>query len=277
MFVQDNIAAAESLPPLSQTRIYWWQVSLVLTQLQGLYDGYQYARNGTGTVTFRNIEFLSLQPELYDLMTEYGGLQPASATPATESHCSALIVLTDNNADVLIAQTAWESLNNLMRIFKLYDFPFTTDGVSGQTVAAERVSFSSYPGTLNSGDDWYVLSSGLVVQETTIGYYYSNLTALMLPDSVFEYVRNIIANRIADSSPAWVDAFSPHNSGTYNNQWGVFDLNLFTPGEPLVNSTFVLLEQNPGLVAVNDLSQMLQSNRYFAGCLWPIYYDLYSI
>ena len=265
-FVQANIAAAEALPPLDQSRIYWWQVSLVQAQLQGLYNGYQYARNGTGRVTLRNIEFLSLQPELYDLLSEYGGLQPAYATSATESHCSALIVLTEGNDDVLIAQTAWESLNNLMRIFKLYDFPFSTDGVSEETVAAERVSFSSYPGTLNSGDDWYVLSSGLVVQETTIGYYFNNLTSLMLPDSVYEYVRNIVANRIAGSSPAWADAFSLYNSGTYNNQWGVFDLNLFAPGEPLVNNTFVLLEQNPGFIAVNDLSQMLQANRYFAGC-----------
>ena len=56
----------------------------------------------------------------------------------------------------------------MMRIYKLYDFPLTVDGHSGK-VAADRVSFSAYPGTLFSADDFYVLSSGMVVQETTLG------------------------------------------------------------------------------------------------------------
>ena len=57
----------------------------------------------------------------------------------------------------------------MLRVHKLYDFPFTLDGTSKQQVPAVRSSFSSYPATLFSLDDFYVLSSGLVVQETTIG------------------------------------------------------------------------------------------------------------
>ena len=60
----------------------------------------------------------------------------------------------------------------MMRIYKLYDFPFTLDGSErgAERVPAARISFSSYPGCLFSSDDFYMLSSGLVVQETTIGW-----------------------------------------------------------------------------------------------------------
>lgn len=42
----------------------------------------------------------------------------------------------------------------------------------GHEVPAAKVAFSSYPASLFSGDDYYALSSGLIVQETTIGNKY---------------------------------------------------------------------------------------------------------
>jgi hypothetical protein len=61
----------------------------------------------------------------------------------------------------------------MLRIYKLYDFDLSIDGTNlSKRVPAARSSFSSYPGSIFSGDDFYVLSSGLVVQETTIGYLF---------------------------------------------------------------------------------------------------------
>ena len=59
----------------------------------------------------------------------------------------------------------------MMRVYKLYDFPLTLDGTAAPTqqVPAVRAAFASYPASLFSGDDFYQLSSGLIVQETTIG------------------------------------------------------------------------------------------------------------
>jgi hypothetical protein len=57
----------------------------------------------------------------------------------------------------------------MLRVYKLYDFSYTLDGSSSERVPAIRTSFSSSPGVMYSGDDFYVLSSGMVVQETTIG------------------------------------------------------------------------------------------------------------
>lgn len=103
--------------------------------------------------------------------------------------------------------------------------------------------FSSYPGTIFSGDDFYILSSGLVsgtrlpgdpqvappqpgsppppfpspqvALETTIGNSNAALWKYLRPQgSVLEWLRNIVANRLARSGAEWATVFSQFNSGT---------------------------------------------------------------
>lgn len=77
---------------------------------------------------------------------------------------------------------------------------------------------SSYPASLFSGDDFYTMSSGLAMLETTIGN--SNVTLykqFVRPTTVLEWMRNLLANRLAGSGPEWVQVYSQFNSGTYNN------------------------------------------------------------
>ena len=105
-----------------------------------------------------------------DLANVFGMPGELDATPYfDQGHCSALIRLTPNNSDIYLAQATWSDLGSMLRVYKLYDFPFSLDGTSNQTVPAVRSSFSSYPASIFSGDDFYVLSTGLVVEETTIG------------------------------------------------------------------------------------------------------------
>ena len=198
------IQEAMQLPPLDPLRIYWYHVDLVLTQLGGMYDGYQHARHGAcitaldeytlsgvhaatdaragqGNLTENMLLYINLGGDMGDIMNALG---TPNARPARNAHCSGLLKLLENNKDIYIAQvclegaasithsagqTTWTAINGMLRAYKLYDFPFTLDGTSSQQVPAVRSSFSSYPGSIFSGDDFYVLSSGMVVQETTIG------------------------------------------------------------------------------------------------------------
>ena len=42
-------------------------------------------------------------------------------------------------------------------VYKTYDFPFTSTGLQGSPSVSNRVmSFSGYPASLVSGDDWFV-------------------------------------------------------------------------------------------------------------------------
>jgi hypothetical protein len=64
-----------------------------------------------------------------------------------------------------------------------------------------------------------------------------------LAAQVPDWARNMLANRLATDGPSWVQYFSQFNSGTYSNQWMVWDTKLFAPGQPLADNTLVVLEQ----------------------------------
>ena len=103
-----------------------------------------------------------------------------------------------------------------------------------------------------------------MTQETTIGNSNNDLWKYVVPQTVFEWVRTVVANRLAPTGARWSELFERHNSGTYNNQWMILNYNLFTPGKPLQPDTFWVLEQIPGSVHMADMTLFLEENGY-----WP--------
>ncbi|XP_009329100.1 PREDICTED: putative phospholipase B-like 2 [Pygoscelis adeliae] len=135
----------------------------------------------------------------------------------------------------------------MLRIIKKYTLPFRTSAGGNSQIPGSIQVFSSYPGTIFSGDDFYILSSGLVALETTIGNNNPARWKYLDPrGSVLEWLRNIVANRLARSGPEWAAVFRQFNSGTYNNQWMVVDYNAFTPGRASPpQGVLTVLEQIP--------------------------------
>ena len=86
----------------------------------------------------------------------------------------------------------------MLRIYKRYDLPLPLSDSDPTVVPGRTVTFSSYPGSLFSGDDFYEVSSGLVVVETTLGNNNQSLfNQFITPQSVLEFYRNVVANRLA--------------------------------------------------------------------------------
>lgn len=52
----------------------------------------------------------------------------------------------------------------MLRIYKVYNFEF----FNNDNLRAINQTFSSYPGTISSTDDFYVINKELVVLETTL-------------------------------------------------------------------------------------------------------------
>lgn len=72
-------------------------------------------------------------------------------------------------------------------------------------------------GFLESLDDFYILSSGLVLLQTTNNIYNKTLLKLVVPESLLAWQRVRVANMMADGGKSWADIFSKYNSGKLLN------------------------------------------------------------
>lgn len=256
-----------SIKSFAENSSYWKQVQLIYQQLKGLRDG------------FRSKSKMTISDQEFEVMNSFGDLfevgywkkqnrpdftkmdkQQINDYIDRHSHCSSLIKIADNFSDILFGHTTWFSYLTMTRMYKEYDFKF---GKSGNF----KVSFSGYPGTLSSVDDFYLTGNNLYVAETTNDLFNNTLYDSLDPQSqVLCSVRTIVANRLATTASEWVDIFLKYNSGTYNNQFMVLDLNkIDLSSKTLQPQTFMIVEQLPGDKSIKrDVTDVLLSNTYWA-------------
>uniref|UniRef100_A0A8C0EHG7 Phospholipase B-like n=1 Tax=Bubo bubo TaxID=30461 RepID=A0A8C0EHG7_BUBBB len=272
-YLEANLGWMEEQMGKGEDPEYWHQVRLALLQLKGLEDSY----NGRldfprGRFTLAPFGFLLLQlgGDLEDLESALNRSSPQRVLGS--GSCSALLKLLPGHRDLLVAHDTWTSYQSMLRIIKKYTLPFRA------LIPGSIQVFSSYPGTIFSGDDFYILSSGLVsgglvALETTIGNNNPARWKYLDPrGSVLEWLRNIVANRLARSGPEWAAVFR-----RYNNQWMVVDYNAFTPGRasPLPG-LLTVLEQIPGLVVAADQTELLYQQGYWASYNLPYFEEIFN-
>ncbi|XP_062501314.1 putative phospholipase B-like 2 [Corticium candelabrum] len=250
------------------TDSYWHQIGLALTQLNGIIEGYGNATNGMDgyEISRRGFLLLNIGGDLEDLETALGAPSEESSRVVGGGSCSALIKFLPDMSDVFVGHDTWTDFTTMLRIYKLYNFSFHAfNGGTNDFIPGHQVSFSSYPATIYSGDDFYILSSHLVTIETTIGNSNDKLWHFVQPvGQVLEWLRNIVANRLANTGEEWCKLFARYNSGTYNNEWMIVDYKQFVPGHKVQSDTLWVLEQIPGYVEYHDMSHVLNEKGYWA-------------
>ncbi|XP_055555441.1 putative phospholipase B-like 2 [Falco cherrug] len=278
-YLEANLGWMEEQMGKGEDPQYWHQVRLALLQLKGLEDSY----NGRldfpqGRFTLAPFGFLLLQlgGDLEDLESALNRSSPQRVLGS--GSCSALLKLLPGHQDLLVAHDTWTSYQSMLRIIKKYTLPFRASASGNSQIPGSIQVFSSYPGTIFSGDDFYILSSGLVALETTIGNNNPARWKYLDPrGSVLEWLRNIVANRLARSGPEWAAIFRRFNSGTYNNQWMVVDYNAFTPGRANPPpGLLTVLEQIPGLVVAADQTELLYQQGYWASYNLPYFEEIFN-
>uniref|UniRef100_A0A8C5GIB8 Phospholipase B-like n=2 Tax=Gouania willdenowi TaxID=441366 RepID=A0A8C5GIB8_GOUWI len=278
-FIGTNMQWVQKQIQKNPSSPYWYQVHLALLQLKGMEDSYNAELSfPTGQFSINPMGFLLFQlgGDLEDLES---ALNKSSQTRALGSgSCSALIKLLPNNKELLVSHDTWNTYQSMLRIMKKYTFAFKASPSEHNLLPGRTQAFSSYPGSIFSGDDFYILSSGLVTMETTIGNNNPALWKFVQPTgTVMEWLRNIVANRLASTGREWAEIFSKYNSGTYNNQWMIVDYNHFTPGKSNIKEgLFVVLEQIPGLVMFDDKTQELMKKGYWASYNIPYFVDIFN-
>jgi hypothetical protein len=167
----------------------------------------------------------------------------------------------------------------MLRVIKRYNFPLKASSAKDSApVPGSSISMSSYPGMVWSMDDFYTVSSGLLVTETSISNFNQELWSKVSPkNSLYTGIRAMVANRLANDGRQWTKLFTLFNSGTYNNQWMILNYGVFEPGKPLREGLLWILEQLPGLMVSKDVTADLNKNGYWASYNIPYFDDIFQL
>lgn len=262
----------------ASTSRYWQYVGLLQQQLKGLADGVKQCHPDFN-MSELDMQILQATGDLLDIIP---ALKPevrpnwknmtdkeVEMQLVKTSLCSGLIKVSYDFEDLYSAHSSWFTYSAMNRIYKHYNFELEMNP------AAQATSFSSYPGFLESLDDFYQMSSGLVMVQTTNSIIDHTLYDLVKPQSLLAWQRVRTANALATTGEEWYDAVKQYNSGTYNNQYMIVNYNLFTPGQPLKNGTLFVCEQIPGLVYGEDLTHQLERG-YFPSYNIPTFDIIYQ-
>ena len=249
---------------------FWERVGKILSQLMGIADGYSTI---TGTaITYKQVFMLNFGNEIGDVVTatqvqsdkEVLMTSEKIAQTMLQTHCSALIKVTDD--DLFVAHDTWSGFGGLgIRVYKTYQFD---DFI---------ISMDSFPGVVASGTDWYITSHELAIQETTNIVFNTSLYVAVVPETVSEFIRVMVANYLAYTGEEWTKYFSMYNSGTYNNQYMVVDFKRYQPGQQLPQGVLWVAEQIPGHVSRADVTHVLRATGYWASYNINFFEDLYVV
>ena len=276
-FLKINILYMEEMSLKNKDKDkYWENVYYIYKQLQGLYDGYKISADEEKQIDFYDFIFIpgltdSEDAEYYNDTTS----RPHFANMTSEeikfftlikSHCSALIKLADDFSDIWFGHNTWFSYNSMIRIFKEYRFITNNNDLKSKVVA-----FPSYPASLFSQDDFYYVDSNLLVMETTNQILNESLFDNTTPYALLTWVRVIVSNRLASTADEWTKIFQKENSGTYNNQYMILDLNLIDlKNKKIPEKSLMIIEQIPGETEISDVTNVLKEG------YWPSYNIPYS-
>ncbi|XP_063078139.1 phospholipase B-like 1 [Engraulis encrasicolus] len=255
----------------------WQHMGLIISQLDGLHAGAaDWAKSQQREfLSMFAIQFLNAVGDLLDLIpvlrSRKFNLSELFSKP-TMGHCSALIKMLPGYENLLFGHSSWYTYAASMRIYKHWDFRLST----AAAVATGKMSFSSYPGLLTSLDDFYLLGSGLLLTQTTNSIFNSSLFSTLNPRSLFAWQRVRLANVMARTGAQWSDIFSKYNSGTYNCQYMVVDLNRVSLGRRIEDGALTVVEQIPGLVMSSDQTQALRQG-YWASYNIPFHSTIYVL
>ncbi|XP_030256661.1 phospholipase B-like 1 [Sparus aurata] len=256
----------------------WKHLGMILAQLDGLHAGaalWAKSKHREPLSAFA-LQILNGVGDLLDLVP---ALTPRSNSSTGAGafrmpgmgHCTALIKVLPGFENLLFGHSSWYTYAATMRIYKHWDFR-----LSDTHTATGKMSFSSYPGFLMSLDDFYLLGSGLLMTQTSIGVFNVSLFTQLSTHSLLSWQRVRLANSLAHSGEEWAHIFSKHNSGTYNSQYMVVDLSRVSLGHSIRTGALTVVEQIPGKVMHSDQTPALRRG-YWPSYNIPFHVELYNL
>ena len=257
---------------LKDTNQYWYEAYNLYRQMLGLHDVYNSVVSDEKKIDLINFQTVISVGDLDEILywknpnarPDYSKMTISEIKDFINlhSHCSSLIKVAPDFSDIWFGHNTWTAYNKMIRIFKEYKYIPNP----GHEVKSNVISMSSYPGAINSQDDFYITSADLYVAETTNHIFNNDLWELLTPKSLMCWMRTMLANRLSDNSKFWAEIFQIENSGTYNNQFQILDLKKINiTGQVIADGALYILEQIPGYCGIADVTKTLRYG------YWPSY------
>lgn len=202
-----------------------------------------------------------------------------------DSHCSVLFKLIRDKENKIVnvigSHGTWDDFTDMLKIVKSYDLTALKYQGSEGEKHSRKLLFPSYPGCITSQDDFYVNDNGLVVTETTIDILDRKIydDKLKKEDYFPSFFRLSVANFLGKDAEEWTKWFGMINTGTYNSQWMLLNTDLVGKAfssQMLFPKTFWVLEQIPGNIKVEDLTDTLNDNGYWSSYNIPYFPEHYQ-
>ncbi|ESO88915.1 hypothetical protein LOTGIDRAFT_205711 [Lottia gigantea] len=262
---------------------FWRHVYYILSQLDGLIAGYQAARElkpSLPKLEEYDFQMLNSNGDIFDLINivhpeaipDWRKMNRQEAVQYVHTHgrCSAMVKVLGAYENIYMSHSTWFNYGATYRIFKHWNF-----NIRDTQTSSKRLSFSSYPGFLISVDDFYILSSKMVMLQTTNNLFNKTLYKYCKPESLLAWHRVRIANMMANSGKQWAVSFSRYNSGTYNNQYMIVDLKNIHLNKAIEDNALWIIEQIPGLVSSTDVTPILRTG-YWPSYNVPFFEEVYN-
>uniref|UniRef100_A0A1B6E6W8 Phospholipase B-like n=1 Tax=Clastoptera arizonana TaxID=38151 RepID=A0A1B6E6W8_9HEMI len=264
-YLSGNLEWITQMIRLHDDTPFWHQVKLFYRQMDGIYYGQKRCKNQSLSIS--DILWMNMLTEIEEMKDAFN-FSTTSSKLKGSGRCSAIVKLLPDLSDLYVAHNTWTGYQWMLRQVKKYKLNYHISNNLSDIIPGNTMVFSGYPGTLPSIDDFYIINTGLVVLETTIGN--ENKTLWNDYDNpvnkVSTLARSIISNRLARYGYDWANYYANFNNGLYNNQWMIVDMNRFLPGIYPKIGTLVVVEQIPTLIKISERTNILIKQGY-----WPSY------
>lgn len=273
---QNTANMREQARTLDHADPFWHQVNMFYEQLDGLEVGWRYAVDRSRKdvdIPHQDFLWMNIACDLRDLELMYNATLENG--PQRPSLSMALLKIVPNDStQFLLAHASSSFYSAMLRVQKRYHMRLHMTGANGAApVPGQEVTFTSYPGTIHSQDDFYQMDgTGLTVSGTVIKNFNKTLwTKAEVTAQVFMGPRVMAANRVAVNGSQWARLVAQSYSGTGNKQWLVVQAGDQRPVRLWV------VEQMPGLTHAEEQTHRLTSVGYWASCGLPYYQDIVNM
>nr|XP_018907684.1 PREDICTED: uncharacterized protein LOC109037460 [Bemisia tabaci]XP_018907685.1 PREDICTED: uncharacterized protein LOC109037460 [Bemisia tabaci] len=263
-----------------KTDPFWHQIKLFYDQLDGLMYGYL---AGIRRARSRNVEeldfidflWINIASDLRDLEKKFNSSRDFN--PSKPSLALAIVkLLPDDMSKFVLGHFSAGSYSGMLRVQKKYAFGYHRTGSPESALAPGRtLLFSSYPGSLHSQDDLYLIASDKGKKLFVIGTAIQNFNTSLwdrtdLSNQIIVGPRILAANRLSVDGEMWSTMAARENSGTGNKQW------LYLKPEKDKIRIWVT-EMLPGISKSKEVTQILREKGFWISSNRPHFRELQSI